>query len=251
MLSSAQIKYLRSLKTQKYRQMYNKFVAEGPKLVIDLLKTRSFEPDGIYMIENCIDPTLIESFCHRSKISFITESELKRISMLQHPQGIYAVFHKRFTNIMNIDLKRAYHFLLDGVQDPGNAGTIIRIADWFGVSSVIRTADSVDFFNPKLVQASMGSLGAVSLVNITKEQYPVLRHLQLVALDLSGTKIQDFKFPENAIFVIGSEGRGVSAEIAEYVSQRIFIPGAKSRSAESLNASVAAGILASRLYSVA
>lgn len=250
MLSSAQIKYLRSLKTQKYRQIYNKFIAEGPKLVIDLLKTRSFEPEGIYLVKNCIDPTSIESLCHKSKISFISESEIKRISMLKQPQGIYAVFHKRYTDIMDIDLTKGYHFLLDGVQDPGNAGTIIRIADWFGVSSVIRTVDSVDFFNPKLVQASMGSLGAVSLVNITKEQYPVLRNLQLVALDLNGTKIHDFKIPENAIFVIGSEGRGVSAEMAKYISQRIFIPGSKSRSAESLNASVAAGILASRLNSV-
>lgn len=250
MLSSAQIKYLRSLKTQKYRQMYNKFIAEGPKLVIDLLKTHSFEPEGIYMVQNCMDPTLIESLCHQSKITFISESELKRISMLKHPQGIYAVFRKRTIDIMDVELTKGYHFLLDGVQDPGNAGAIIRIADWFGVSSVIRTVDSVDFFNPKLVQASMGSLGAVSLVNINKEQYQVLQNFKLVALDLSGTKIQNFKIPENAIFVIGSEGRGISAEMARYVSQRIFIPGAESRRAESLNASVAAGILAFRLNSI-
>ena len=227
--------------------MYNKFVAEGPKLVIDLLKNGSFALDSIYITVNCAEFELITSLCNPATIHGISNSELERISLQQSPQGVFAIFDKRYEDISNTDLSKGYHLLLDGIQDPGNAGTIIRIADWFGIKSVVRTNDTVDFFNPKVVQASMGSLGAIKLINLAEGMSELLKNTNLIGLDLKGERIDEFVFPENAIFVIGREGRGLSEEISKLINHRVFIPGSDSRRAESLNASVATGILASRL----
>lgn len=220
MISKAKIKLIRSLEMKKYRLAEGLFVAEGLKVVEELQKLCS--PVEIYEGEDA------------AKASF-----------LQHPQGVLALFP---TSIFeNICPQSELKLMLDGVQDPGNMGTIIRIADWFGIDHVYCSADSVDVFNPKTVQATMGSLARVKVeysnleevIDSLPKDYPVYGTL------LDGENIYNTKLSKKGIIIMGNEGKGISESLRKRITHRILIPSYPPcrPTAESLNVAIATAIV--------
>lgn len=230
MLSKNQIKLVRSLEMKKNRKRENLFVAEGPKVVGDLLRA-GFKPHVIF------------STVERPRSQLVTEEELRRISFLQHPQEVLAVFE------IPTERKSAEGLVLalDGIQDPGNLGTIIRIADWFGVSTIYCSPDTVDVYNPKVVQATMGSIAHIPIIYcdlaelISRAKCPVYGTL------LDGEDIYQQELSTEGIIVMGNEGNGISQEIRPLITHRLLIPNfsASTETAESLNVAIATAITCS------
>jgi len=227
---------------KKYRNREGLFVAEGPKVVGDLL--RKYEAKAIYATEKW-SPTCIRS---TSSVERITDEELRRISFLQHPQQVLAVFPIPKSNDASLINPSALSLALDGIQDPGNLGTIIRIADWFGIDTIYCSEDTADAYNPKVVQATMGSLARVniiylsldSLLNSLPRGYPVYGTL------LDGEDIYKQTLSTNGIIVMGNEGNGISPAIRSKVNRRLLIPNFRiGDSAESLNVAIATAITCS------
>lgn len=227
MISKNKIKLIRSLNTKKGRENTGLFVAEGPKLVHDLLN-EGFIPDEI--LDNIDD--------------------IKKVSFLQHPQSMLGVFkiHKG-DNKPTIDLLSDSKLVLalDGVQDPGNLGTIIRIADWFGIEDILCSHDTVDCWNPKVVQATMGSIARIKLhytdlikmVDDLPSDYPVYATL------LDGNNIYDQPLSHHGMIIMGNEGNGISPELRKRINRKLFIPNypPERKTAESLNVAIATSIV--------
>ncbi|MBK7632930.1 MAG: RNA methyltransferase [Saprospiraceae bacterium] len=172
----------------------------------------------------------------------ISTKEMEQISTLKTPSDIFLLLDKREddTNILLNDHISAIY--LDGVQDPGNVGTIIRTADWFGIDMIIRSEESADFFNPKVVQASMGSMANLLLTTADYKKISSFKR-PMYGTYIEGKDLQTTVIEEFAILVMGSEGKGISAEMDNWIQHKITIGGAKNKLAESLNVSVAAGII--------
>ena len=239
MISKNQIKLIRSLELKKNRKRENLFVAEGPKVVGDLLRG-GYTPHSIFSTGQ-----QMEAGCRRYEVQNVTEDELRRISFLQHPQEVLAVLEipegrNNVTRPYDSELVLA----LDGVQDPGNMGTIIRIADWFGIGTIYCSMDTADIYNPKVVQATMGSLAHVRIEYgnlqelIQQAQCPVYGTL------LDGKNIYEQPLTKNGIIVMGNEGNGISPTIRQLVTHRLLIPNyhQDSETAESLNVAIATAI---------
>ena len=236
MLSKNQIKLIKSLETKKNRKREGLFVAEGPKVVGDLLRA-GFQPHSIIST-------------HPSPLTphptLITDDELRRISFLQHPQEVLAIFHIPESNHPSAISHQpsTLALALDGVQDPGNVGTIIRIADWFGISHIFCSPDTADVYNPKVVQATMGSLAHVCITYcdlvplLSKADVPIYGTL------LDGHDIYQQPLSENGIIVMGNEGNGISPEVRQLVTNKLLIPNfnQNSETAESLNVAIATAI---------
>jgi TrmH family RNA methyltransferase len=245
MLSKNQIKYLHSLRLGKFRESNRVFIAEGAKLVDDLVNSH-FNIRIIYGT-----PTWIESHqrviaSHEFVIQEVEEEELKKISSLVTPNEVLAVVGYPDPAIPSPETFGNIILLLDRIQDPGNLGTIIRTADWFGIRHIFCSMDTVDVFNPKVVQATMGSICRVNI------HYIDLKTM-LVNLPDTWRKYGTITDGENiyqaqpefpAAIVIGNESKGISEELFPLLTHRVGIP-SRSKSAESLNASVAAGIICS------
>lgn len=239
MISKNQIKLIRSLELKKNRKQNGLFVAEGPKVVGDLLKAG-------------YKASLLFSTRPFPGAELITDDELHRISFLQHPQEILAVFEipspKPQTSILNTQ-PSTLSLALDGIQDPGNLGTIIRIADWFGISTILCSPDTADVYNPKVVQATMGSLAHVQviytdlleLVSQLPSSYPVYGTL------LDGENIYEQELTSEGIIVMGNEGNGISQALRKHINRRLLIPDFHTGElrAESLNVAIATAITCS------
>jgi len=226
-ISKNKIKLIRSLNTKKGRENTGLFVAEGPKLVHDLLN-EGFIPDEIF--DNIDD--------------------IKKVSFLQHPQSMLGVFKiRKGNNKPTIDLLSNSKLVLalDGVQDPGNLGTIIRIADWFGIEDILCSHDTVDCWNPKVVQATMGSIARIKLhytdlikmVDDLPSDYPVYATL------LDGNNIYDQPLSHYGMIIMGNEGNGISPELRKRINRKLFIPNypQERETAESLNVAIATSIV--------
>jgi TrmH family RNA methyltransferase len=239
-ISNAQIKLINSLTQKKYRKANKLFVAEGVKIINELL----FSTLKIHTILGLPEWTEKNQQLIKSEKNFktidITEKELKKISKLSTPNQVLAVVeipeNKFPENICGLSI------YLDEIKDPGNLGTIIRTADWFGINHIFCSPDCADAYNPKVVQASMGSIFRVKVyysdLNDIKNKFP---EVALIGATLGGVNISDFKIPEKKVLVIGNESKGIRPEYLELLDHKIAIP--KSGNAESLNASVAMGIL--------
>ena len=237
MISKAQQKLIRSLEQKKYRQREGLFVAEGPKVVGDLMNA-GFEP--VLLLRTPDD---------------VTDEELRRISFLQHPQGVLAVFRiplttqqQFFTHPSPLTTQQLY-LALDGVQDPGNLGTIIRIADWFGIGTVFCSTDTADAWAPKVVQATMGSIARVHMVYTDIEQLldeAMTVHLPVYGTLLDGNNIYEEQLTDNGIIVMGNEGNGISPAVRQRITRRLLIPDFHQGStADSLNVAIATAITCS------
>jgi TrmH family RNA methyltransferase len=235
MLSKNQIKLIKSLESKKFRKREGLFVAEGPKVVGDLLRA-GYQPHAIFSTEPRPDAELI------------TDDELHRISFLQHPQEILAVFHiPTPQESSNLHLPSDICLALDGVQDPGNVGTIIRIADWFGITHIYCSPDTADVYNPKVVQATMGSLAHVQITYC--DLVPLLREAAVPVYGtlLDGQDIYQQPLSREGVIVMGNEGNGISPEVRQLVSHKILIPNfnKNTETAESLNVAIATAITCS------
>lgn len=261
MISKNKIKYIRSLELKKNRNKEGKFVAEGFKVVDDLL---ALQPaDLIVATQEWLHGKHLAA---QTEVIEVTEEELKKVSFLQHPQQVLAVFRQDtgcnkqdsnnsqeeaeeknfgFSKINTQELSLA----LDGVQDPGNLGTIIRIADWFGITHIYCSQDTADVYNPKVVQATMGSIARVkveygnllALVESLPADVPVYGTL------LDGDNIYQQQLENRGLIVMGNEGKGISPALAKKVNRRLLIPNFPEgrATADSLNVAIATAITCS------
>lgn len=246
MVSKNQIKLIRQLEQKKFRRRDGLFVAEGPKVVGDLLRA-GFRPTAVYATEEWGGAEAVFSAGDSNvsdSIMLVGDDELRKLSFLQHPQHVLALF-----SIPEPTREVSVHGLclaLDGVQDPGNLGTIIRIADWFGISTIFCSEGTADAWNPKVVQATMGSIARVNIVYtnlarlIDSAQVPVYGTL------LDGEDIYTQPLSSEGLIVMGNEGNGISPDIRSRITHRLLIPTFHTGdTAESLNVAIATAITCS------
>ena len=236
MITKNRIKFIRSLHNKKERIQYKMFIAEGGKIVSELLDSQhSFQ--SIYCVNDSED-----SFREMEGCELISAKEMKMISSMKNPPGVMAIID--FLLWPTPDFNKGRYLFLDRINNPGNLGTIIRIADWFGFDGLICSENSVDLYNPKTIQSAMGSVFHTPVFySESKDFFEKLNpDVQVIGAVLDGTSIENFHFPENGILLIGSESHGIDSHLDKYLNNRVMIP--RIGSAESLNVAVATGILA-------
>jgi TrmH family RNA methyltransferase len=237
-------KYVKSLHLLKYRQKYNKFIAEGPKICSEFIQFRPQQIEYLFCTEDWIVDHPSETATLSGKIIKCKEKELQSISKLSTANKILIVLEQELTYFNNTSFQNEWVLYLDELKDPGNMGTMIRIADWFNVKYLMSSPDSVDYFNPKVVQSAMGSHTRVHLLYASLTEVN-LDNLYSYALVMNGEKLtHDLAF-KPGIIIVGNESRGVSKEIESIASRCLTID--RLGGAESLNASVACGIACSMM----
>lgn len=238
MFSKSTIKYIQSLRQKKYRDTYNVFVAEGPKVVGDLLVQENVLCRNIYATAEWVrENKLAEKFI--GILTVIEDFELEKISQLSQPNQVLSIFDK-LTEKKADDVKGKVTLVLDDIQDPGNFGTIIRTADWFGVENIVCSRGCVEMYNPKVVQSTMSSIARVNICYTDIEEWLGNHNAKKYAAVINGKKLSDVDVDE-AIIVMGNESKGISKEIQAMVDEKITIKG--KGGAESLNVAVATGII--------
>ncbi len=244
MLPKSEVKYIQSLSQKKFRAEYQQFVAEGPKLIIELLTRKPGWVKKIYATENWWSNQAAATKNKFNAYFTATETfELEKISNLQTPQDVLAVIEMPAEEV-KISSSDSRILVLDGIQDPGNMGTIIRSAHWFGVDTIICSPDCADVFQPKVVQASMGSIFSVAVIYKNLEDFFAANTKPVYGALLNGLPVQTVTAATDAVILIGNEGKGIRPSLIPFINHPVTIPGFSD--AESLNAAVAAGIL---LYS--
>jgi TrmH family RNA methyltransferase len=240
MISKAQIKHIQSLKQLKFRKEHGLFVAEGPKIVGEL-PVSDIKVEAVYALEEWIEHSQGKFEYLKAEINQVTTKELERISNLSTPNQVLAVCRIPERDPKEIEDYDENMIALDGIRDPGNLGTIIRTADWFGVRNIVCSNDCVEVYNPKVIQATMGSIARVKVFYTDLPEYLSQTKLPVYATVMNGTSIWDAK-PEKGIYVIGNESKGITTEVLRTAKEQISIPTTEGE-AESLNASVATGII--------
>lgn len=243
MISKNKIKFIRSLEQKKFRKENGVFLAEGNKLVSDL--SNFFKCRILVATQQWMDTN--RDIIADEKI-YVEKDELSRASLLKTPQDVLAVFEiPSYTLSMDCP-KNELCLALDDVQDPGNLGTIIRIADWFGIKNIYCSHGTADAFSPKTVQATMGALARVKLhyCNI-KELISSLNDVPVFGTFLDGDNIYNNTLSSNGLIVMGNEGNGISKEVSELINRRILIPNYPqgNETTDSLNVAVATAIVCS------
>ena len=240
MLSKNQIKWVKSLELKKNRKAEGLFVAEGPKVVGDLLRG-GFTPRSLFATRGYMEQ-------HRDvSCQEITDEELRKLSFLQHPQQVLAVFEIPSPLLWG-GAGGGLSLALDGIQDPGNLGTIIRIADWFGITTIYCSLDTADAYNPKVVQATMGSLAHVRIIYTDLVELLTHADVPIYGTLLDGEDIyQQTLESDKGIIVMGNEGNGISPAVRQLITHKLFIPNfhKEKETAESLNVAIATAITCS------
>ena len=229
----------------KFREQLGLFMAEGSTNVLDFLKS-NIEVEALYATKEWIG----ENNRHLNKVDIteVSAKELKKISKLKNPSEVLAVFKTPDNVVPNLHEVKETILMLDDMRDPGNLGTIIRTADWFGIRHIICSPDTVDAYNPKVVQASMGSLSRVQIhyQNLEKVIKSKPDYLKVFGAVLDGDNIADVAKPNHGIILIGSEAHGISKKLFPLIDKKITIPNTPSpdgSKVESLNASIATAII--------
>jgi len=237
MVTKSELKYIQSLSDKKVRLETGCFIAEGVKLVGEMIAT-GYPLKAVYALDSwespdpSIEVTRIEAF------------ELEKMSMLQTPNQVLAVaMMPQKKEVLN--LEGPLTIVLDGIQDPGNMGTIIRTADWFGITQIVASEDTVDVYNPKVIGATMGSFMRVSVTYKNLAEWIPTVKLPVYGALLEGENVFTIKTPQKGLLVIGSEGKGIRENIIDFITHPVTIP--KTGGAESLNAGIAAGIIVAQL----
>jgi len=245
MLSKNDIKNIKSLELKKFRDEKRLFVAEGHKLVGELL--------GVF---RCVLLVATDEWLGSrgripaDRVEPVTPDELKRASLLRSPQDVLAVFCMPDDNAsIKAAASKNLVLALDDVQDPGNLGTIIRIADWFGIKDIFCSRGTADVFNPKAVQATMGAISRVKIhyTDLTKEITALPASVPVYGTFLEGDIIYDIQLSANGVIIMGNEGNGISKEVGKTVNRKLFIPAwpAGAATSESLNVAIATAIVCS------
>ena len=242
MLSKTKVKYIQSLGHKKRRDEDGVFIAEGPKIVKELLSIQRVQPVEIFAFEEWAMHTAIP---RNVELNIITPEELEKITQLSTPHQVLGIF-KQFKNVDEIITKNKWVLMLDGIQDPGNIGTIIRIADWFGIEQIICSHACSNIYNPKVIQSSMASMARVGVM-VTELTEWINDHPgnQYFAATLDGEKITGVGRLKEGILMIGNESKGLDESLIKKANRHFTIP--RIGKAESLNAAVATGIILSHL----
>ncbi|WP_394676456.1 TrmH family RNA methyltransferase [uncultured Sphingobacterium sp.] len=243
MLSKAQISLITSLQNKKYRKQHGLFIVEGIKSVMEFISS-SYEVESIFYTDDA--NTKVGKISHNIKSHELTETEFQKISALKSPQGILALVKLPLQQkIVPSDLKNKFSLVLDDVQDPGNLGTIIRTAEWFGIEHIICSIGTVDAYNPKVVQATMGSLARLQIHYTDLTDFIPATGLKVYGALLDGQSIYQTVWAKEGLIVMGNEGNGISDEIIALIDQAVTIP--RLGQAESLNVAVATTIFCSEI----
>tara|TARA_B110000046_G_scaffold184891_1_gene224729 strand:+ start:5330 stop:6061 length:732 start_codon:yes stop_codon:yes gene_type:complete len=235
-ISKNQLKIITSLSQKKYRQKHKLFIAEGTKVVNELLNS-SIEIDTLFAVDD------FQTDISANKITRILEKDLQKISNLKTPNKVLGLFKVPDEKPIQ---KNGLIIALDDVNDPGNLGTIIRLCDWFGVSQLLCSKETVDCYNQKVVQATMGSLTRVSVSYIDLETYLTASTLPTFIADMDGENVYKRQLPNEGVLVMGNEANGVSDVIKVLIKNKISIPRfGETQETESLNVATATAILLS------
>jgi TrmH family RNA methyltransferase len=246
MLVKSQVKYIQSLSQKKFRDEEGVFVAEGPKIINELLAGKQVKLHSLFGTDEWISAngSLLPA-PGTSLVQVISQQELGRISFLTTPNEVLAVFQKPFFEFP-ANHRDDLILMLDNLQDPGNLGTIIRCADWFGIKHLVCSPGSADPFNPKVVQSTMASIARVGVHHTDLVAFlESNRGTPVYAAALEGKPLNQYRAVDRGILIIGNESKGISPEIMAFATDRITIP--RKGEAESLNAAVATGIILSHL----
>ena len=241
MISKATIKKIHALDMRKFRRNERLFVAEGPKLVDELCAT--MKPVYIAALPEWISENA--KILSGTEYDIVTPDELQRASLQKNPQHVIALFPIPEHRFCTEQLKNELVLMLDGVQDPGNLGTIARIADWFGIRNILCSAETADIYNPKAVQATMGALARVKFHYTDLLQLLSQYDGPVYGTFLDGENIYGQELSENGIIVMGNEGKGISQGVGEMINRRLYIPNYPigTQTTESLNVAIAASIV--------
>jgi len=246
MLSINKSKFVRSLHNGKFRKQNERFIVQGPKIVDEILNS-AFNVETLFATEEWFNSR--PPFSRDIECIKVTEQELKKISTLKTPNSVLAVVCYKDQSHLP-DFAAELVVVLDDIRDPGNLGTIIRTADWFGIRTIICSEESTDVYNPKVVQASMGS---IIRVNVIYHNLPTLFNsipatTPVYGAVLNGENIYETTLPKSGLIIIGNESHGLSDEVTPFLTHKLSIPsfsGSGSSKAESLNASVATAVILS------
>lgn len=245
MISRSQIKNVRALSRKKNRDTSGLFIGEGPKVVGELLKT--FPCRYIAATADWLQSQTLPSGC---TIDEVTDEELHRISLMNTPQSVLAVFEKPQPKAtLSLSPERNLILALDDVQDPGNLGTIVRLSDWFGIEDIVCSLSTADVYGPKVVQATMGAIARVNIHYLSLPEYlaSIHQNVPVYGTFLEGDNIYNKKLSPSGIIVMGNEGNGISDAVSRHVTDKLYIPNFPSGRAtsESLNVAVATAIVCS------
>lgn len=246
MISKNKIKYIHSLELKKNRDKEGVFVAEGPKVVDDILKlrhARTIVATAEWLLQH---DRLLRDGC---EIIEVDDNELSKASFLQHPQQVLAVFEQEAGKATLPPTANELTIVLDGIQDPGNLGTIIRIADWFGITNIVCSKNTADVYNPKVVQSTMGSIARVNVTYADLQEFfkSLPEGTPVYGTLLEGDNIYEQKLTGNGVIIMGNEGKGISPEIRKLITHALRIPNYPEgrETADSLNVAVATAIVCS------
>lgn len=244
MISKSDIKYIQSLAHKKFRDEERLFIVEGVKMVEELISSASDNIDRVFATKNWVERQLPNTVVNKLTV-VIEEHELAKISQHKTPNEVLAlVKFPKFQNEYNTDNKLT--LVLDQIQDPGNLGTIIRTCDWFGINQIVCSLDTVDNYNPKVIQSAMGSILHVEVIYKSLPTFlSTVQDIPIYAAVLNGKSIHDIAIAKPSLLLIGNESNGISKEVLAFATEKITIP--KLGQAESLNAAIASGIIISAL----
>ncbi|MEO6883112.1 MAG: RNA methyltransferase [Bacteroidia bacterium] len=249
MLSKNQIKQVTGLQFKKNRALEHCFVAEGAKIVPELLRSKIIVR-ALFGTADFFEKIFLETIPESIEKIIVSELELKKISSLSTPNEVLAVCEIPVHSLINSELKNQLSIVLDDVRDPGNLGTIVRIADWFGIANIICSPETVDVYNPKVIQATMGSIARVNVC------YMDLKHLfsnttfehdfSIYGAVLNGENVFEKRLNQTGFIVIGNESKGISEKLLPHINEKISIPSFSLNqmdAADSLNAAIATAVL--------
>jgi len=247
-ISKNKISRYTALQQKKYRKLHQEFVVEGKKGVEEFIRS-GFKVIDLVVVDGNQDVAYLAP----NEFLRITEKDMKKLSSLNAAPGVFGVFAIPEEHLSE-DWKDGFSLVLDGVRDPGNMGTILRTADWFGVKNIFCSEDCVDIYNPKVVQATMGSLSRVSVVCIDLvalfEQNTFASDFLLMGAFMDGTPLSSFRFNGKGALVLGNESEGIRPALRGLINQKISIPRSANSQTESLNVAVAAAIFCHSLTGV-
>lgn len=240
MLSKGQQKLITSLYQKKYRTQHSLFIAEGTKTVNELLNS-PFKLHHLFTTNTGLYAKL-----PKGATTEISENELKKVSLLKSPNTVLAIFEIPKTFPIN---QTDFILALDGINDPGNLGTIIRLADWFGVKQLVCSPETADCYNPKVVQASMGSLARVAITYTPLDAFFTTVQVPVFTADMNGSNVYKAKLPFPAVLVMGNEANGLTPSVKKAVKSTLTIPRfGNLQQTESLNVATATAILLSEFF---
>lgn len=244
MLSKNTINFIRSLKDKKTRQQEMLFTAEGTKSVLELCHASKISVKGVFATKDWLEEHAFE-ISRNIELTEVSNKELDQISSLKTHQNVLMLAKIPSSNIDNTNFDDGLNLVIDTVQDPGNLGTIIRIADWYGIKNIVCSLACADAYNSKTIQASMASIARVNVLYTDLNDFLSKHQLPVYGAVMDGQNLKEVKLQKSAFLLIGNEGKGISPELKKYISHAITI--AKVGEAESLNAAIATAIICDRM----